>query len=51
MKHLTETPRVESNWEVLKSCIWKAGEEIIGRERINQPDWLCLISKALNRVQ
>ena len=37
-KHLTEAPHevegtAESNWEVLKSCIWKAGAEIIGRER------------------
>ena len=44
-KHLTEAPHevegtTESNWEVLKSCIWKAGEEIIGQERKNQPDLL-----------
>ena len=42
-KHLTEAPHevegtAESNWEVLKSCILKA-EEIVGRERKNQPDW------------
>ena len=23
----------------MKSCVWKAGEEILGRERKTQPDW------------
>ena len=44
MKRLIEVPHevegtAESNWEVLKSCIWKAGEETLGRERKIQPDW------------
>ena len=43
-KHLTEAPHnvestAENSWEFLKSCIWKAGEEILGRERKTQPDW------------
>ena len=44
MKHLTDIPHevdgtAESNWEIVKSCICKAGEDIIGRERKHQPDW------------
>ena len=52
MKHLTDIPHevdgtAESNWEIVKSCIYKAGEDIIGRERKHQPDWFLENAKSL----
>ena len=31
--------KAEQNWETLKSCILKAGEETVGQAKKSQPDW------------